>query len=100
LPTCPRHDGPNVTDRIIGRGFASSKCGRPAPYSLDARLVGHLNQVSIIPGLIACCGCLWLPSADPGGCRGCRGRRRPGSSASVAVPGHGIGRRRETRLSG
>lgn len=41
-------------------------CGRPAQHSPDAHLVGHLNRISIIAGLIVCCWRLWLPGADPG----------------------------------
>ena len=38
-------------------------CGGPAQHSPDAHLVGHLNRISILAGLIVSCWRLWLPGA-------------------------------------
>jgi hypothetical protein len=59
----PRRAPADLPVRQVG---TASVRGRPAQHSPDAHLVGHLNRISIIAGLIVCCWRLWLPGADPG----------------------------------
>src|SRR4051812_1459702 len=65
----------------------ASKRGRPRTAQPDAHLVGYLNRISIIAGLIVCCLRLWLSGADPGRSRGDRylRMRRPPWRSWVAA---------------